>query len=470
MPSLADLSAVQLLQAYASGEASPRETVSACVDRIERLDPTLNAVATLCAEQAADQAKESERRWHIGEARPLEGVPVGLKDLIGTKGIRTAGGTKIYDDLVPAEDATAARLLNEAGAIMLAKLHTFEFARGGDSHNGWTRNPWGLDRSAGASSTGAGAALAARMLPLAVGTDTGGSIRVPAGVCGVTGLKPTYGLVSRYGVLAQSWTLDHLGPMTRTAEDAGLMLDVIGRYDPHDPESIRGPLRDPRLENGDLSGVRFGIPEEHFFDIIDPDAIETMNRARATLEEAGASTMSISLPRMHLSDAIGAVIIYAEFAALHEFHLDRFEDLGERLTKQDLVNSFFVSAVDYIRALRARHLLQEDFASAFERVDAILVPTMVGSPPFLEDLSLEVAGKRYEWFEVVARQTLVFNLVGVPTLAIPAGFDRHGLPLGVQIATPPLDDWTLLQIGAAFQRLTDYHQVQPPILSEEEID
>jgi aspartyl-tRNA(Asn)/glutamyl-tRNA(Gln) amidotransferase subunit A len=464
MTSLADLSAAELLEVFRGGEALPTHAVTACLERIERLDPTVNAVATLSADRAMERASEADRRWREGDPRPLEGIPFGLKDLIGTAGTRTAGGTLIYRDYIPSEDATVTTLLEAAGGVLLAKLHTFEFARGGDSHNGWTRNPWGLSRSAGASSTGSGAALAARMLPLSVGTDTGGSIRVPAGVCGITGFKPTYGLVSRYGVLPQSWTLDHVGPMARTARDVAMMMAVIAGHDPRDPESIPGPVLDGSLGRTDLRGTRIGMPREHFFDIIDPSAMEATESARQTLEEVGASVVPVSLPHIGLSEAIFTTIVYAEFASLHEFHLDRMGDLGERLTRQELVNSFFISAVDYLRALRARRLLQEDFESAFEEADALLVPTMVSGPPFLEDLSLEVAGKRYDWLEVVARETLVFNLVGVPALAFPAGFDAEGLPLGVQIACRPMADELCLRIGAAFQARTDYHEARPPIL------
>lgn len=464
MTGLADLDAGDLLELYRRGEASPEEAAEACAARIEQLEPEVNAVTTRCPEVWSRQAAEATRRWRSGEARPLEGVPYGVKDLILTAGVRTTGGSRRYRDHVPNTGAEAVDRLERAGAVMMAKLHTFEFARGDDSFPGPTRNPWDPERTAGASSTGAGAALAARELPLALGTDTGGSIRVPASFCGVTGLKPTFGLVPRSGVMPQSWTLDHVGPMGRSVVDVARMLTVIAGYDPTDPESIRTPRRDylEELDQG-VAGLRVGIPRDWFFDVIDPEALAATHQAASMLAEQGAGLVEVDLPHAHLSDAIAALIIYAEFAALHEDSLDRPEGLGTRWTRQVLVDSQFVGATDYLRALRARHLVQRDLEQAFERADVLLVPGAVGVAPRLDDLAFSVGDTVREWDQAVARMTLLFNLAGVPALALPAGFSGAGLPLGVQVAARPFDEVTCLRVGHTLQRCTTHHLAIPPL-------
>jgi aspartyl-tRNA(Asn)/glutamyl-tRNA(Gln) amidotransferase subunit A len=230
---LADLTASELLALYAAGSASPVDATQSCIDRIAAVDGPLNAVLLLLADSALEQARDSERRWRSGDARPLEGIPYGLKDIVATAGVTTTGGSALYRDSVPSEDAALAGRLSAAGGILLAKLHTFEFACGGADNRtfGPCRNPWDLARTTGGSSSGSGAAVAAREMPLAIGTDTGGSIRIPAAYCGITGLKPTYGRVPRHGVMGLSWTMDHAGPMTRSAEDAARMLAIIAGAD-----------------------------------------------------------------------------------------------------------------------------------------------------------------------------------------------------------------------------------------------
>ncbi|HKQ01472.1 MAG TPA: amidase [Actinomycetes bacterium] len=466
MTGLADLGAGELLELYRRREASPEEVAEACAARIEQLEPALNAVTTRCPEVWSRQAAEATRRWRSGEARPLEGVPYGVKDLIHTAGVRTTGGSRRYRDYVPETGAEAVDRLERAGGVMMAKLHTFEFARGDDSFLGPTRNPWDLERTAGASSTGAGAVLAARQLPLALATDTGGSIRVPATFCGVTGLKPTFGLVPRTGVMPQSWTLDHVGPMGRSVADVARMLTAIAGYDPADPESIRTPRRDfvEGLDRG-VAGLRLGIPRDWFFDVIDPEALQATQRAASLLAGQGADVVEVDLPHAHLSDVIGALIIYAEFAALHTDDLDRLEEFGTRWTQQVLVDSHFVGAADYLRALRARHLIQRDLEQAFEQADVLLVPGTVGVAPRLEDLAFSVGDAVREWDQHVARMTLLFNLAGVPALALPAGFSSGGLPLGIQVAARPFDEATCLRVGHTLQRCTTYHLAVPPLVS-----
>jgi aspartyl-tRNA(Asn)/glutamyl-tRNA(Gln) amidotransferase subunit A len=466
MPELADLDGAGLLAAYRAGQASPMEAVASCLERIERLEPQVNAVVTLSSETCLEQARDSLRRWREGAPRPLEGLPVGLKDIIFTAGVRTTGGSVIYDDLVPANDAAVVERLRAAGALVLAKLQTYEFAMGDNSHYGPTRNPWQLDHTPGGSSTGSGAALAARELPLAVGTDTGGSIRVPASFCGVVGLKPTLGLVSRRGVMLQSWTLDHVGPMTRSVADAARMLAAMAGHDPLDPASIRGPAGgyQQALDAG-VRGMRIGVPAEWFFDVVDPEIEAATMEALAILAERGASIVEVPLPSARHSDVIGWTIMYAEYAALHEDTFDRLEDYSAPLSQQILVSSQFVSAVDYARSLRALHLVQRDFEAAFEQVQALVVPGMVGVAPLLADMRFRIGDRGYGWGELVARTTMIFNLAGIPALSLPAGLHSSGLPMGIQVAARPFDETTCFQVGQAYEQATGHHLLAPPLLS-----
>ncbi len=466
-PGLADLSGAELKVLFAAGDASPVEAVEACLARIERLEPQVNAVLTLCAESCLRGAAAAERRYRAGDARLLEGLPFGLKDIIATAGVRTTGGSTIYGDYIPAESATCVARLEAAGALLLAKLQTIQFAFGDNPHYGPTRNPWNLEHSPGASSAGSGAALAARELPLALGSDTGGSIRMPAAFCGVTGLKPTYGRIPRTGVMAQSWTLDHIGPMTRSAEDAALMLAAMGGHDPADPTSAHAPAGRyvEALAEG-VDGLRIGVPANYFFDVCSRDVEAATRAAVQALADAGATIVEVELPHAHLADAIGWTIMYAEFASLHEVTLDRLADYGEdSMSQQLLANAQFVSAQDYLRALRTRHLLQLDFEAVFAQADVVITPGNVSVAPRLDAAGLAIDGVAHPWVPTIARTTLIFNLVGVPVVSVPSGFDAAGLPTGIQIAARPYDEETCLRVAHAYQQLTGHHRVLPPLLT-----
>jgi aspartyl-tRNA(Asn)/glutamyl-tRNA(Gln) amidotransferase subunit A len=463
---LVELSAVEALQAFAAGEASPPDLVEACLDRIAAVEPSVNAILTLCADRARAGAEAAAERWANGTNRPLEGVPFGVKDVIATAGVRTTGGSLIYADLVPSGNATVVEKLEQDGAVLLAKTQTFEFAFGDNSHYGPTRNPWDLERTPGGSSSGSGAALAARELPIALGTDTGGSTRVPATLCGIVGFKPTYGRLSRHGVMTQSWTLDHVGLMARTVEDVALLTAVTAGHDPQDPTSIDVPVDDyAGAAARDLSGVRIALPTNWFFDVCDPEMAAATRQVAAELGDAGAEIVEVEIPHAHLVTAITYTIMFGEFASLHEVTFDRLEEYSAGLTRQLLATSQFVSAKDYLRALRSRHLLQRDFEAVFECADALLTPGTVAAAPG-EDMAFTVGGERLEWGDVVGNMTMVMNLCGVPALSFPSGFTAAGLPLGVQVAARPFDDATCLRIGAAYQRLTDHHRRAPALGAE----
>jgi len=467
MTELADLSASELLSKFRTHEASPVEAVESCLARMRSLEPKVNAVLTLCADQCLEAAAASAKRWMSGDARMLEGVPFGLKDIIQTQGIRTTGGSRIYADYVPTETATVARRLMAEHGLLLAKLQTYEFAIGEDSHYGPTRNPWNLERTPGGSSSGGAAALAAREVTLAIGTDTGGSIRVPSTFCGINGFKPTQGLISRHGVMPLSWTLDHVGPMARSVEDLALMLTVIAGHDPRDPTSLGSPRIDYVEALGHrIEGTRIGVPVNWFFDIVDRQVEAATREAIEVLTSDGARLVEIELPHAYLADAIGFTIMHAEHASLHEDTFGRLEEYSAPMSQQVLATAQFISALDYLKALRTRYLIQRDFESAFDKVDAIIVPGMMSVAPRLHDMSFEIDGKTYSWAEGVARMTMIFNIAGLPALSVPSGLHESGLPMGIQIAARPLDERTCIRIGHAYQRATSHHTAVPPLSSQ----
>jgi aspartyl-tRNA(Asn)/glutamyl-tRNA(Gln) amidotransferase subunit A len=463
---LVELSACQALRSFARRELSAVELVRACAEHLSSVEPDIKALLTLCIEEAEANAVRSDARWRAGTQGPLEGVPFGAKDVIATAGVRTTGGSIIYEDAVPQRNATVVELLKRSGAILFAKTQTFEFAFGDNSHYGPTRNPWDLSRTPGGSSSGSAAAVAAREVPVALGTDTGGSIRIPATFCGVVGLKPTYGRISRHGVMTASWTLDHVGPIARTVEDVALLMSVLAEYDPLDPTSADVPAQDYKsILDGNVAGLRIALPTNWFFDVCDPEMAEATHACADALASEGATIVEVEVPHAHLAGAIAYTIMFAEFASLHEGTLNRLSDYSEGMTQQLLVTSQFVSASDYIKALRSRHLLQRDFSEIFQKADALLTPGAVAAAPGA-DLAFEVGDQCFQWSEVVGHMTMVMNLCGVPAMAMPAGLSRHELPLGVQVASRPFDEVTCLKIGRAYQRVTDHHLKIPPFIKE----
>lgn len=466
MTQLADLGVAELLDAYRSHEASPLEAVESCLDRIGRLDDRVQAVLTLTPDLAVEAAKESTERWMRNDARPLEGVPYGLKDIIATKGIRTTGGSAVYADWVPEESATLAERLDNAGAAHVAKLYTFEFAGGA---NATTNNPWDLERTAAGSSSGSAAAVAARELPLAIGTDTGGSIAIPAAFTGVTGLKATYGRIPRTGVMPLSWTLDHAGPITRSAVDAAYALQAMAGYDPNDPNSMNVPVDDYLGPiGGGAKGLRIGVPRDWFFDVCDPEIAAATHEAVRELEKAGATVTEFDLPstkqvQLH---AIELTVVYAEMSSLHSPTFARLDEYGPEYQKL-LTRGQFVHAADYLHCLRARHLVQLDFERAFEDVDVVIVPGCVCVAPRHDRMVAKIGEEDRPLLEVVSRTTAVFNIVGIPTLTIPSGLDSEGLPMGISIAARPFDEATMFRAAHAYQRLTDHHTLMPVLVKED---
>lgn len=466
MSDLADLTATELLDGFAAGSFSPVDAVRACLARIEVTEPALNAVITLLDGPALVAAEQSAARWQAGTARPLEGIPYGLKDIIATESVASTGGSSLYLDNVPAESAVHASRLAEAGGILLAKLGTFEFACGGADNQAFGRvhNPWDLARTTGGSSSGSGAAVAAGMVPLAIGTDTGGSIRIPAAYCGITGIKPTYGRVPRHGVMGLSWTLDHVGPMTRSAADCALMLGAIAGHDPRDATSscravpdYVGGLAEP------VAGLKLARPRGWFEDCFHPAFAAVYEEAVGSLGSLGIEVVDVEVPDVALSAAAGWVVCYAEMFSLHEGHLHTIEErdtMGAGL----LGAGPFVTANDYLRALRWRPAFQRSLAEALGDCAGFVLPGATTAPPRLDGMSVDTGEAMVDWLMVATRNHIPFNYAGLPGLCLPCGL-ADGLPVSLQLVGWPHDDATLLRIGAAYQAITEHHRAKPPILA-----
>ncbi|MFN8075084.1 MAG: amidase [Kineosporiaceae bacterium] len=466
--SLADLTATQLVGLFASGEATPSQAVDACLARIEAVDGELNAVLVLLADSARAQAAVSDARWAAGTARPLEGVPYGLKDIVATAGVVTSGGSALYRDWVPDADAALAERLDAAGGVRLAKLHTFEFACGGAENRtfGPCRNPWDLSRTTGGSSSGSGAAIAAGEMPLAIGTDTGGSIRIPAAYCGITGIKPTYGRVPRHGVMGLSWTLDHAGPMTRSVADAALMLGVIAGRDDRDPTSSSRPVPDYVAElaargSAPAAGMVVGRPRGWFEAVLQPEVAESFEQALAELAEAGVRVVDVSLPDVDLWDVAAWSVMYPETMSYHSEHAADVEN-RDAMGAGIVTAAPFVHAVDYLRALRYRSTAQAQLAAAMEGVDALVVPGSTSVAPPLDAISDNDGSA--DWLLSATRTHIPFNFTGSPGLCVPSA-PAAGLPASLQFVGRPHAESTLFALGAAYQSVTEHHLARPRLLA-----
>ncbi|MCX6020639.1 MAG: amidase, partial [Chloroflexi bacterium] len=398
---------------------------------------------------------------------PLHGIPVALKDLFATAGVRTTAGSQVLADWVPDEDAAAVTRLRSAGAVLLGKLTMHEFAFGVpalDDPFPPARNPWNRLHMPGGSSSGSGAALAAGLCQGSLGSDTGGSIRIPAAYCGVTGLKPSYVRVSRRGVVPLAWSLDHVGPMARSAEDCALLLQAIAGYDPNDPASSPAPVPDYRAAlGGKLAGLRIGLPRRYFFaaEGAAPGVLALVEAALADLERAGARLIPVDIPHAEAARHANTVILTAEAYAYHEAALrERAQDFGDGVRTRFLQGGF-LRAADYLQAQRTRSLVAHQVAEALGRCDLLATPTMPRTAPAFAMFSPEstFADPSY---------TSPFNLVGLPALSVPCGIAPDGLPVGLQLIGRNNDDAGVLQAGHAYQQITDWHLLRPPILAKAE--
>jgi aspartyl-tRNA(Asn)/glutamyl-tRNA(Gln) amidotransferase subunit A len=438
-------------------EVSPVELTEAYLERIARTDQTLRTYITVTDAVARKAARKAETEIMKGKWRgPFHGVPIALKDLCYTKGIRTTGGSKILADFKPAHDSTVWARLGRAGAVLLGKLNLHEFAYGITSSNphwGFVRNPYGTDRIPGGSSGGSAAAIVARSAAATIGTDTGGSIRIPATLCGCVGLKPTWSRVSRHGVIPLSYTLDHVGPITRTVRDAALMLRVIAGADRNDSTSSRERVPDytAKLDSG-IGGMQIGVIRE-LTDDLSPDVQHSFNAALDQLRALGAAVEEVSIPSLPLSGIVNGVITWAEAIEYHEgWMLERPQDYGNDVRRL-LEIGMMTTASSYIRAQRARPRVLADAMRPLEAHQVLVAPGAgIPAPRIGESRVLDAAGAGVDVVASILRFTQPFDSTGQPVLAVPTGLAADGLPVGMQIVGRPFDEATVLQVGAAYER------------------
>jgi aspartyl-tRNA(Asn)/glutamyl-tRNA(Gln) amidotransferase subunit A len=465
---LADLSLAELRRALRARETTALAVTEAVLARVQERDRRVHAFATVTADAALAAARAADAALARGSAGPLAGLPVAVKDLMAVRGVARTNGSMAFEGDAPAStDATVVSRLRAAGAVVIGTTHLHELAFGPTGVNpglGTPTNPWAADRVPGGSSSGSGAAVAARLVPAALGTDTGGSIRVPASFCGISGLKPTYGRVSRAGVTPLSWTLDHVGPLTRTAEDAALLLGVLAGHDPADPTSARVPVPDyvALLERG-LPGVRIGVPRGDCLAVADPEVVPAFDRALADLRSAGATVTDVALPTLTplTAAALGAIILTEASAALEPLIGARRERLGLE-THIYFEFAKVVTARHYVAAQRLRTRLYEEMRAVLERVDLLATPGTVLPAPRIGELQVRLDGVEVGTTDAITRLTGPFNLTGLPALALPCGFTRGGLPISLQLVGRPFAEADVLAVGHAYQRATDWHRRLPP--------
>ncbi len=467
-------------------ESSPTQATQAYLDRIEALDPQVRAYLTVTREHALKQAAEADERFKAGKPLgPLDGIPIALKDVLCTRGIRTTCGSKILEHFVPPYDATVAARLRAAGAVLLGKLNMDEFAMGSSTENSGyfaTRNPWDLGRVPGGSSGGSAAAVSADLAAATLGTDTGGSIRQPAAFCGNVGLKPTYGRVSRYGLVAFASSLDQVGPFAKDVEDAAHMLQVIAGHDPMDSTSVDVPVPDYATELGQgIAGLTLGVPAEYFIEGMDPEVAAAVRDAIKTLEKLGARTQPVSLPHTEYGLAAYYLIAPAECSSnlarydgvkyglrvgpardiVDMYSKTRAQGFGREVKRRVMLGTYALSAgyydAYYGKAQRVRTLVRRDFQQAFERVDLIVAPTT-------PNVAFKM-GEKEDPLQMYLNDvfTIPVNLAGLPGLSAPAGFTRTGLPIGLQLIGRPFDEATLLRAAHAFERATQWHSRKPSL-------
>jgi aspartyl-tRNA(Asn)/glutamyl-tRNA(Gln) amidotransferase subunit A len=449
MSDLLDLSLSELSAQLRAGNVSPVEATTACLERIGERDGVLNSFLTVLAEPALAEARAREAELAEGRWRgPLHGVPIALKDLIHTAGVRTTSGSDVLREWVPDRDATVVRRLREAGAVLLGKLNMHEHAFGATSENphfGPVRNPHDPERIAGGSSGGSAAAVAAGLCYGSLGSDTGGSIRCPAALCGIVGLKPTYGRVSRAGVLPLAWSLDHIGPMARTVTDAALMLEVIAGFDPADASSGRRavPPYAARCEDA-VRGLRVGLPREHFWRPAHPEVRAAALRAARVLEAEGAVVEEVSVPAMEFAQAAQSLTLCAEAAAYHRPQLTEHYARYGADVRMRLLQGLCISGTDYLDAQRARRAVRREFLDVLRTHDLLLTPAVPIPAPRVGEVSVEVDGISAPPLFYLVRNTFPFNLTGLPAVTVPCG-TVEGLPVGVQLAGRPWEETTLLR-------------------------
>ena len=446
---------------YRTRAISPVEATRAVLDRIRRQDQRLNSFITVLEQPALAQARQAEAELWRGDDRGLlHGVPISLKDLIDTAGTRTTAASRLWRDRAPSTTATVARRLEEAGAVLIGKCNLLEFAYGiVHPDYGQCNNPWDTSRTSGGSSSGSAASVAAGLGWGSIGTDTGGSIRIPAAYCGVVGLKPTYGRVSLHGICPLSPSLDHVGPLARTVADAATLLGAIAGHDPLDPSSLADAAMDYRPALVDeVRGLRMGIVVEHLGDDLHEGVVDSIRAAVRVLEQAGMHARDVHIASLSQADAALLTIAMPEASLVHATWLrDRPEGYAE-LTREQLEQGARMTAVDYLQAQAYRRQLRADFLGILSDVDVLISPTVAWEAP-AEDPPVGQSQGAAE-----ARRTGPYNLVGLPAISIPCGFGPENLPLGLQIAAAPLAEQILLRVAHTYEQHTAWFRQHPSLL------
>lgn len=461
------LTAAEIVALYRSRALSPIDAADAHLTRIEELHAKVNSYITVTAARARVRAKEAEARYiHNAPLSGLDGVPFAAKDIFATRGIVTTHGSKLGKDNVPAETATAVERLEAAGAVMLGKLNLLEFATGSGTESGFgpARNPWDLERDPGGSSSGSAAALAAGLATLTLGTDTGGSIRNPAARCGIVGLKPTYGRVSRHGVTPLAWTLDHAGPMARSVRDVARTLGVIAGRDAKDPSSASEPVgnyEEALAGTQSLSGRSFAVAPE-LMEPVDPQVGLVVESALEQLESLGARRVNVTLPHVTAMNIASETLIGAEAAVFHEDNLRRAERrmLMDPAVRMYATSGRFYLATDYVKAQRLRLQLQAELEAALTNADVLVCPTDPTLTPKVGEAS-RLLGREMMWFEYGTVN--LGNLTGAPALSLPCGFTPNGLPVGLQFYGRPFDEARVLSFSYVYEQATEWYRRRPAL-------
>jgi aspartyl-tRNA(Asn)/glutamyl-tRNA(Gln) amidotransferase subunit A len=462
------LSATQLAGLIEAREVSPIEATEAYLERIDQVDGSLNSYITVTAEQALADARQAEQEISSGNYRgPMHGIPVAVKDQFNTKGILTTGGSSILRDFIPEEDATVIANLKRAGSVLLGKLNMSEFAMGDAFHHPYGRplNPWDLTRNPGTSSSGSGAATAASLCATSLGEDTAGSIRGPASFCGLAGIRPTWGRVSRYGVLGSTWSMDAVGPISRTVADCAMTLGAIAGHDPKDSYTAKLTVPDylSELEVG-IQGLKVGVIAERVnTGAVDQQVRDAVTRAITQLGELGASIEEVTIPLIAQSAAISTAIIYAGAAGVHRQRMeDHLKEYDYNIQVRLLAGSI-LPAQAHQKAVRLRHLLRQQILDALDKVDVLVMPTS-SVPASLIPKAAGISSKE-EFLQMLESQrsfTAPFNLANVPAMSVNCGFTTESLPVGLQIAGRPFDETTVFRAAHAYEQSTEWHTRRPP--------
>ena len=483
---LHQLTAGRLHEMLVGKEVTSREVTESVLRRVAEVEDRIHAFITLTPDLALQQAALADARIQKGEASPLTGIPVAIKDLICTQGVRTTCGSRILENFFPPYDATVTEKLKAAGAVFIGKANMDEFAMGSSTENsffGPTRNPWDLERIPGGSSGGSAAAVAADECILALGSDTGGSIRQPASCCGIVGLKPTYGRVSRYGLVAFASSLDQIGPLTKDVRDTALLLNAISGHEPRDSTSMEISVPDyTRALRDDMRSLVLGIPKEFFGEGLDPEVASAIQKAIHTLENLGAKTVEVSLPHTHAAVAVYYIIAPAEASSnlaryegvkygfrakdapdlLEMYEKTRSQGFGAEVKRRIMLGTYALSAgyydAYYRKASQVRTLIWQDFQKAFAQCHALLTPT-APSPAF------RIGEKANDPLQMYLSDifTIPCNLAGLPGLSLPCGFSSQGLPIGLQILANHFQEETILRVAYAFEQNTDFHRRKPAL-------